>query len=248
MTTCYLVTHPEVEIDPELPVPDWPLAPRGVARMRAALERPWTAGLKAVFCSTERKALDAAELLGARLGVEPLVVAALGENDRSATGYLPPEEFQEAADAFFARPDASFRGWETARDAQRRIVVAVDWCLEHAVEGDLALVSHGGVGALLLAHLSGVEISRTLDQPGEGGGNVFAFDAATRALVHGWRPIEGGLAVVSSTEPEQFLPPSSKRRLSSNGRDDGGKNCSGSVLLTTVRGRRPAPRPGARAR
>ena len=72
-----------------------------------------------------------------------------------------------------------------------RIVTAVDWVLEHTgLDEDLALVSHGGVGALLLAHLSDAPISRELDQPGAGGGNVFAFDLATRALVHGWRPIE----------------------------------------------------------
>lgn len=47
------------------------------------------------------------------LGIDPL----LGENDRSATGYLPHEEFEAAANAFFEQPDASFCGWETAVEA-----------------------------------------------------------------------------------------------------------------------------------
>ena len=58
-------------------------------------------------------------------------------------------------------------------------------------DGDVAVVAHGGVGALLLCHLKGVPISRTEDQPGASGGRVFSFDTATRELLPGWRPIEG---------------------------------------------------------
>ena len=40
------------------------------------------------------------------------------ENDRSAPGYLPREEFEAVADTFFADLDASVRGWETARSGR----------------------------------------------------------------------------------------------------------------------------------
>lgn len=53
------------------------------------------------------------------------------------------------------------------------------------------MVSHGAVGALLLAQLLGEAISRRFDQPGSGGGNFFAFDAESRAVLHAWRPIDG---------------------------------------------------------
>ena len=48
----------------------------------------------------------------------------IGENDRSATGFLPREEFWATADLFFAHPTESIRGWERAIDAQARIVAA----------------------------------------------------------------------------------------------------------------------------
>jgi broad specificity phosphatase PhoE len=191
MAIIHFITHPEVIIDPAVPVPDWPLSPVGMRRMRLALERPWLAGVQSVFSSAERKAMDAARLLAEHLGLRPEVVEGLGENDRSATGYLSKAEFEAVADAFFARPEESVRGWERAADAQRRIVDAVEHVISMAAtEGDVAIVSHGGVGALLLCHLKGVSISRREDQPGGGGGNVYSFSGSDRRLLSGWRRIE----------------------------------------------------------
>ena len=83
------------------------------------------------------------------------------------------------------------RGWERAVDAQRRIVQAVDRVLAMApADADVAIVSHGGAGALLLCHLKAVPITRSEDQPGDGGGNVYRFDVATRRLLSGWRRTE----------------------------------------------------------
>jgi broad specificity phosphatase PhoE len=191
MTIVHFITHPEVSIDAAVPVPDWPLSPVGSRRMQVAMRQPWLAAVRSVFCSAERKAMDAAAVVANHLGLRPIVVEALGENDRSATGYLPKSEFEAVADAFFAQPDDSVRGWERARDAQRRIVDAVERAISMSVaDGDIAIVSHGGVGTLFLCHLKGVAISRSEDQPGEGGGNFFSFDAADRHLLSEWRPIE----------------------------------------------------------
>ncbi|MEO1155302.1 MAG: histidine phosphatase family protein [Pseudomonadota bacterium] len=186
-------THADVVIDANVPVPDWPLSARGrdrhAAQARALSGRPPPA---AIWSSGERKARDAADILVAATGVTPQVWDALHENDRSATGFLPPDEFERVADAFFASPDQSVRGWETARAAQARIVTAVDACVaETGAEGDIWIVAHGGVGALLLAHVTGQPISRTLDQPGRGGGNAFAFTTQPATLLHGWRDIAG---------------------------------------------------------
>ena len=189
--TVFFVTHPEVEINPAVPVPLWPLSDRGRARMQAALERPWVRRVRAIHCSTERKAIDAATILANGLGITFSTHENLGENDRSATGYLPKEEFERVADAFFARPTESVRGWERAVDAQARIVAAVDTVLKAAPpSGDIAIVAHGGVGALLLCALEGMAISRSQDQPAGGGGFYFPFDLATRLPRHGWTAID----------------------------------------------------------
>jgi broad specificity phosphatase PhoE len=188
----YFITHPDVLIDPAVPVPDWKLAPCGRARMVRASASSWMAGVRSIWCSAERKSRDAASILGEQLGLSVAGLVGLGENDRSATGYLPAAEFESVADRFFAQPEQSVRGWERAIDAQRRIVTAVDHVCAAAAGcgGDLAIVSHGGVGTLLLCHLRGEAISRAHDQPRNNGGNYFAFDIATRRLRHGWRAID----------------------------------------------------------
>ncbi len=191
MTTVHFITHPEVVIDPALPVAHWPLSAVGARRMRLVAGRPRLAGVRSLFTSTERKATDAAGLLAERLGIGLVAIEGLGENDRSATGYLPKAECEAVADEFFARSEQSVRGWERAADAQHRIVGAVERAMVlAAAEGGIAIVSHGGVGALLLCHLQGVPISRDADQPGGRGGHVFSFDRASRRLLTGWQPIE----------------------------------------------------------
>ncbi len=159
--------------------------------MGVALHRPWLSRVRAVFSSAERKATDAAFLVARHFRLPPVVVIELGENDRSATGYLPKTEFENVADEFFAHPFDAVRGWERAVDAQRRIIGAVERVASLApAQGDIAIISHGGVGALLLCHLRGEPISREADQPGGGGGNVFSFDAESLELKSGWRWIE----------------------------------------------------------
>jgi broad specificity phosphatase PhoE len=189
----HFVTHPDVVIDPTVPVPDWSLSPRGRDRMTAALSQPWVAGTRAVWCSRERKARDGAEILALHLGLPIRALAALGENDRSATGYLPAAEFEAVVEAFFARPEESVRGWERAADAQRRIVTAIAAVVASSADcgGDIIVVSHGGVGTLLLCHLRGEAITARHGQPPNNGGNRFGFEAATGRLHGGWAPIDG---------------------------------------------------------
>jgi broad specificity phosphatase PhoE len=187
----YFVTHPDVVIDPSIPVPQWPLSARGRSRMRYLLRQPWMPQVAAIYCSTEQKAIDGAAMLSEALGIPFQHVAALGENDRSATGYLPQAEFEATADAFFARPSESIRGWERAIDAQARIISAVAHIVSTAPgTGAIVIVSHGGVGTLLLCHLKGMPISRTEEQPGVTGGNYFHFQTPKDTLIHGWKPIE----------------------------------------------------------
>jgi broad specificity phosphatase PhoE len=187
----YFITHPNVVISRDVPVPRWPLSERGRERMRAGLRQSWIRELSAVYCSTEQKAIDGAAILAGHLGLDFKQVAELGENDRSATGFLAPDEFERVADEFFRSPERSVRGWERAVDAQSRIVGAVERiAATDRSGGAIAIVSHGAVGTLLYCHLAGEPIARRWDQPPNSGGNYYRFSIAPRKAYSWWRSID----------------------------------------------------------
>ena len=187
MTLWYL-SHPEVVIDPQVPVPEWGLSAVGRARVeRAAALRPWRPVAR-IVCSAETKAVETAQILAAASGATVEVRPDTGENDRSATGFVPPDEFERVADAFFARPQESVRGWETAAAAQTRITGALADLLTRDDPTDLVVVGHGGVGTLWACHLAGAPIARAWDQAGAG--HVLAVDRGRGRLLHRWRPLE----------------------------------------------------------
>lgn len=184
------LTHPQVRIDPRVPVPQWGLSDLGWERTRMAAEQPWVRLLGRIISSPEKKAIETAIILADAAGVPLEKDEEMAENDRSATGFLPPEEFERAADWFFAHPAASFRGWERAIDAQARISRAVFYILDrHDPAVPIAFVGHGGVGTLLKCRMTGTAIARSADQL-PGGGNLFAFRLADRAVTCDWTPME----------------------------------------------------------
>ncbi len=184
------VTHPQVNIDPAIPVPFWGLSDRGKERARLAAACPWAGMIRRIVSSDETKAMETAAILGSASGVRFEVGHDMGENDRSATGFLAPPQFELAADWFFAHPEQSYHGWERAVDAQTRIVRAVMAVLDHHDRSQpVAFVGHGGVGTLLKCHLQGSPIMRSKDQP-DGGGNLFAFDLENLTIACDWTPME----------------------------------------------------------
>ena len=84
-------------------------------------------------------------------------------------------------------PEQSFRGWETAKAAQARIVCALQACLDALGKGDLVLVTYGAVGTLLWCHLAGKPIDRRFDQPGQG--HYWQADLNGLGVESGWQPL-----------------------------------------------------------
>jgi broad specificity phosphatase PhoE len=175
MTWCIYLTHPEVNIDPAIPVPQWGLSPIGRERAAKATELPYAQEIGAVVSSGETKAIETARFFTEKLGLTLQTREDLHENDRSATGFLPPDEFEEVANSFFAEPQASIRGWERAVDAQTRIVSGIADTLS-GTDANIPVLftGHGAAGTLLMCHLMGCPISRTHDQ--KRGGCWYRFE------------------------------------------------------------------------
>lgn len=187
MARAFYITHPQVVIDPAVPVGDWRLTSIGAARVAELAARMPQRPMH-VVASAERKALETAWPLAAKAGRALEVRPLMHENDRSATGFLPGPAFEKMADAFFARPDDAVRGWEPASAAQARILAEVKAVMQAQPDRELVFCGHGAVGTLLYCALAGQEISRRWDQAG--GGHWYAFDTDTLVPEDHWQPLE----------------------------------------------------------
>lgn len=183
------LTHPQVQIDPSVSVPEWGLSDLGAARANLFASLDVLKSTRVIVSSAETKAIETATAVSDVINVPVQIREQTHENDRSATGFLEPEEFERVATRFFESPEDSIRGWERAVDAQARISREAAQIVKDNPEGDLLMVGHGGVGTLLYCQLAALEISRQHDQPA-GGGNVFSYDLNSETILHPWMPVE----------------------------------------------------------
>lgn len=188
--TIRYLTHPQVTVDPDTPVPEWSLSAEGAKRVSNLAESGALTLTQCIYSSDETKALQTAGPLAEDIMADVLIRAQMRENDRSATGYLPSDTFEEHANAFFGRPGESINGWETAIAAQSRIVAAVKAAIAEAPDGELLFVGHGAVGTLLYCAFGDLEIDRAHDQGPGGGGNFITYDGDTLQPLHHWLPME----------------------------------------------------------
>lgn len=187
--TARYLTHPQVAIDPKQDIQRWSLNKLGHTRVMTLAQSNALTGTTRVISSAETKAIETATPIANALGCDLEIKDNMHENDRSATGYLPPEEFERVADQFFADPENSVRRWETAIHAQQRIVAEVKACLSSNISGDILFVGHGGVGTLLFCFLAQIPINREYDQA-PGGGNYFQFPTNALTPTGEWKSME----------------------------------------------------------
>ncbi len=191
MATAYYLTYTQIRVQPEISPVAWRLSDEGRARVIRMAGVPWLGKVKRIVSGGEQRTIEAAEIIARRRCIPVEINVALRDLDRPAEDFLSVVELDATVDFIFARPDNPARpGWETARNAQQRIAAGFDNVISsHAAPGDLLIVGSGAAGALLLCHLAGREISRDCFEPTPGG-NVFAFDLATRRVVFPWRPAD----------------------------------------------------------
>ncbi len=195
MSLLRYISHPNVNIDAEVPVPNWSLSEEGITRARALAAQPWVATIGRVISSDETKATMTAAILASAIGRSVEVRPETGEIDRSATGFVSHERHEQLADQLFAEPTISAEGWERAADASTRIVTAFSDLLAEPPAGeepsgkpDVAIIGHGGVGTLLYCHLAGLPIDRRHDQPGQG--YYWTYDRTAQTMNHSWLAVD----------------------------------------------------------
>lgn len=179
MALIYLIRHPHTQINLETPASTWGLSETGQAQTAALLNAPFWPHVSAVYPSREPKAITAAKEAALRYNIPVVPRSAFGELDRSA--YTAPDEhsYEAAVAACFANPAESPHGWEPAAAAlhrfKREISQVLSW---HPPEESIAVVSHGLVLTLYLAHLRG-QVPTLSDWRAVGFAAVAAVDRAS---------------------------------------------------------------------
>lgn len=150
--TLLLVKHSLPQIERSRPASEWHLGEKGRRRCGPLAELLARHSPQALAASTEPKARETAELLGARLGLEAKLSDGLREHARVSVPFVEPEELDRRVAEFFARPDELMFGEETANQALARFSDAVG-----PLRGTTVAVTHGTVISLYVAALTGVD-------------------------------------------------------------------------------------------
>lgn len=143
-----LVKHARPQIDPSISSEEWALGPEGRAGAAQLVERLRTYGFTKLFCSSEPKAAQTAEVIGQALGRPVEQGNDLFEHDRRDVPHMETREFISLVALLFKEPDRLVLGNETADEAYQRFADALDDLIEKEQQGDVAVVTHGTVISL----------------------------------------------------------------------------------------------------
>ena len=171
-TVLILVRHGETAGNQEgrFQVYETPLAEDGRRQARRLAERiAAESPVHAIYTSDLARARETATILGARLGVEPVLDRGLRELDVGEwKGLLRDEmtaQYPGGFEAWLARgcaERAPGESGECADDVALRAAACVDHILTQHPGGRVVVVSHGLTLAILLAHLQGWERTEAL--------------------------------------------------------------------------------------
>jgi len=157
MRTLILIKHARPVVDPTLPPDRWRLSEEGRSAAKVLATSLQAHAPRLIVTSTEPKARETGQVLGESLHVPVQQAGDLHEHDRSNVPHMRSGDFISAIANFFRQPDRLVLGLETANQARQRICVAVDSVLADHPEGNLAIVTHGTVLALLAAERARME-------------------------------------------------------------------------------------------
>lgn len=185
MNKLFLITHPDVVIDPNQAIDEWVLSEKGLDRAKALMTETFWKDISVIYTSTELKAKTVAEMAARKFNIPILEKESLVEIDRSSTGFMPYDEFMNTVMDFFKKPHESCRGWETARAAMKRVSSCVEDIMKKSHGKNIVLVGHGAAFAILLSYIKNVEPSFDLCQ--DGVGFISEIDWEKKEIISSWR-------------------------------------------------------------
>ena len=145
-----LVKHAPPEVVPDVPSDRWTLSEKGRALCGPLAERLAAHAPSVIVSSEEPKAAETARLVAERLGAPWRTAPGLQEHDRSNVPHLRSGEFISMVELFFRKPGELVLGRETAEQTRDRFEEALQLVIDQEDEGNVVVISHGTVIALML--------------------------------------------------------------------------------------------------
>lgn len=143
------------------------LSAEGFAQAERLAQYLASESIAAVYVSPLKRAVQTAAPLAQRLGVTPVVVDDVAEFDRTSNEYIPMEELQATNDPRWQKLVDGV--WDSTDETQEqfrdRVVGAFEKIIEQNSSTSVAVVCHGGVINLYLAHILGVQTKRGFFYP-----------------------------------------------------------------------------------
>jgi broad specificity phosphatase PhoE len=154
MRKLIFIRHSAVAKDPNISPHDWPLSKDGRSRTHALLPRLTPYQPTRFITSHEPKAMETGQILADALGKPCTIAPGLQEHDRVGTPYYANQtEFENIISRLFIHPTELVFGNETADQARTRFTQTIHTLLaQHPPTDTLAIVTHGTVLTLFLAH------------------------------------------------------------------------------------------------
>jgi len=172
-----MVRHSAPTVDETAPPPTWRLSAAGRQAALALAESLVPFAPAAAVASPEPKALETAQIIAGRFGLEVTPDLGLAEHHRPALPFGSRETFEARMASVFAQPAQPFFGGESADAARHRFAAA----LERHPMRPLLVASHGTVLSLYLSRrlaLDPFALWKSLALP-----EAFVLDADGRLLV-----------------------------------------------------------------
>ncbi len=168
MPKLILIKHASPQLTEGQPPEKWPLSEAGKAKCKPLAEALSAYMPLKFFSSEESKAVETAAEITKQLGSSYQTFAGLEEQDRSNVPVMQTRDFISLIELFFRKPNELVLGKETASTALSRMRSAIDELLTENPNDDLAIVSHGTVIALFIAHYTnknGFQLWRQMTLP-----------------------------------------------------------------------------------
>jgi broad specificity phosphatase PhoE len=153
-----LAKHCAPEIRRERPALEWTLSARGRDdAVRLAHDVKVHAPVR-IVTSTEPKARETGEIVGAELGVPVATRSGLHEHERSREPYFDDlAELHARIQKLFARSDECVFGTESGAAARMRFLAALEDLLGEDSHEPVLVVAHGTVISLAVAEANGLD-------------------------------------------------------------------------------------------